>query len=67
MNDDPQELAHQFNDDEAVWRCFERRQKSRRHQKHLPPKLKKILDDFDWRMAEREAHPVRAIGKWIDL
>ena len=63
---DVRENVRLFNEDEAVWRCFKKKQKRRRRQKHPPPRLRKLLEDFDWRMAEREARPVRATGKWID-
>ena len=67
MIHDPQELARQFNDDEAVWRCHEQKRKQRRRRFRLRSRLgEKLLDQLDWIAAEREARPVRAIGKWIE-
>jgi hypothetical protein len=70
--DDVQERVRQFNDYEAVWRCFA---KKRTHRKQLlkllailsaPSQLTEgDLDWLDWLAAEREARPVRTIGTWI--
>jgi hypothetical protein len=63
----PQELARQFNEDEAVWRCYDRKRKERRRRFKLRSPLREILlDQLDWLAAEREMRLVRAIGKWID-
>jgi hypothetical protein len=69
---DVQENARQFSEDEAVWRCFVQK---RARRKRLLPLLQILesppafseeeLDRLDWLAAEREARPVRAIGKWI--
>jgi len=59
---DAQELARRFNEDEAVWRAFERRRTTR---KILGPQDLLSAEDrdaLDWQEAEREARPVRAIG-----
>ena len=62
-----QELARQFNEDEAVWRCYQAKRKERRRRFKLRSRLgEKLLDQLDWLAAEREMRPVRAIGKWID-
>jgi hypothetical protein len=67
MNHDPQELARQFNEDEAVWRCYQERRKERRRRFRLRSCLgEKLLDQLDWVAAEREARPIRAIVQWID-
>ena len=56
-----QDLARKFNEDEAVWRAFDRR-------RSLRSILGSVLsvadgDDLaDWLAAEREARPVRAVG-----
>jgi len=69
---DVQENVRQFNEDEAVWRCFV--QKRARRERLLPllqlldspPALtEEELDRLDWLAAEREARPIRAIGMWI--
>jgi hypothetical protein len=69
---DVQEDVRQSNEDEAVWRCFVRKRARRKRLHRLlrllnapPPLTEEELDQFDWLAAEREARPVRAIGKWI--
>jgi hypothetical protein len=71
---DVQEIVRQFNDDEAVWRCFVRKRARRKLLARLLRLLdekssasKRQLDELDWLCAEREARPVRAIGRWIEL
>ena len=66
---DVQERVRQFNDDEAVWRCFA---KKRARRMRLLEFLRSLnaesaltedeLDRLDWLAAEREARPLRAIG-----
>jgi hypothetical protein len=70
---DVQERVRQFNDDEAVWRCFAKKRAGRKRLLKLlaslnaPSKLTEDeLDDLDWLAAEREARPVRAIGIWVN-
>jgi hypothetical protein len=70
---DVQENVRRFNEDETVWRCFvKKRARRKRLQKLLrlldlePTCTEEELDQRDWIAAEREARPVRAIGKWID-
>jgi hypothetical protein len=58
----PQELARQFNDDEAVWTAFNHRRWLRKLLGSPFPDSEKFLEDLDWIEAEREARPVRAIG-----
>ena len=62
-NHDPQELARQFNEDEAVWRCFEERRWLRQLLGSTSEQTEKMLDDLDWLEAEREVREVRAVGK----
>lgn len=59
---DAQELARRFNEDEAVWRSYERRRAARRLLAAPSPLLAEILDDLDWQAAEREGRQVRAVG-----
>ena len=65
---DVQERVRQFNDDEAVWRCFEEKRALRKQLLELlslnvPSAFTDDeLDRLDWLAAEREARPVRAIG-----
>lgn len=51
----PPELARRNNDDEAVYRAYLRRLGRLR-------KRTKATEARAWREAEREAHPVRAVG-----
>lgn len=69
---DVQENVRQFNEDEAVWRCFEKKRALRKELLELLASLnvpsaltEEELDRLDWLAAEREARPVRAIGTWI--
>ena len=68
---DVQENVRRFNEDEAVWRCFEDKRALRKDNRALRSTRRAILahrkqlDDLDWLAAEREARPVRAIGTWI--
>jgi len=57
-----QELARRFNEDEAVWRAFEKRRALRKLLGSNTSLSEEILDDLDWQAAERECRPVRAIG-----
>lgn len=66
LSTDPQELARRFNEDEAVWRSYQQKRKLRKainrklgKRSRLP---KNILDELDWRAAELECRPIRAIG-----
>jgi hypothetical protein len=58
---DPQALARQFKDDEAVWRDFESRRLIRRFLGKPYSISDEYLDQTDWLEAER-IRPVRAIG-----
>ncbi len=66
---DVQENVRRFNEDEAVWRCFAKKQARRKRLLPLlvllksPPSLSdEQLDQLNWLAAERESRPVRAIG-----
>jgi hypothetical protein len=59
---DTQELARKFNEDEAVWRAFERSRLERPLFSKNCPLSEECLDALDWAAAEREARPVHAIG-----
>lgn len=68
---DSQELSRQFNEDEAVWRCFEEKRSLRRLRPLPSPFAKETfpaetLDRLDWLEAERETRTTRAISRWID-
>jgi hypothetical protein len=57
-----QELARRFNEDEAVWQCYERRRAWRRLAGARSSLPDDILDDLDWQAAERECRAARAVG-----
>jgi len=64
---DVQELVRRFNEDEAVWRRYEEKRREKRRRFRLRLHLaEKLLDQLGWSAAEREARPVRAVGKWIN-
>lgn len=67
-----QERVRQFNEDEAVWRCFVKRRAGRKRLLELLRSLnaessltEDELDQLDWLAAERETRTIRAIGTWI--
>ena len=60
-----QELARRFNEDEAVWRCYERKRALRKCPGLCPPLQEEILDDLDWLAAEQECRVVRAVGFFL--
>lgn len=60
-----QELSRRFNEDEAVWRCFEEKRQLRRlfgSSSQIPDDE---LDQLDWLEAERETRVTLAIGEQI--
>ena len=63
---DQPELIRRFDEDEAVWRCYQQKRRLRRIlQRHLPKRSRrsaKTLDLLDWQAAERECRSTRAIG-----
>jgi len=72
LQHDVHEYVRQFNEDEAVWRCFVGKRARRKQLSHLlqllgkePPLSEEQLDKLDWLAAEGESRPSRAIGKWI--
>jgi hypothetical protein len=65
---DVRKNVRQFNEDEAVWRCFKKKRALRKRLLRLPgppasqtPCTQKQLDDLDWLAAQREA-PVERGG-----
>ena len=57
-----QELARRFNEDEAVWRCYEHKRALRRLLGSRTSLAEDVLDCLDWQEAERECRAVRAVG-----
>lgn len=60
---DPQQLARQFNEDEAVWRRYRQKRELRRLLGLQSPLPKQILDDLDRLEAEQECRETRFAGK----
>ena len=60
-----QELARRFNEDEAVWRCYERKRALRKWSGLHPPLAEHVLDDLDWLAAEQECRMVCAVGFFL--
>lgn len=58
-NTESQQFAKCFNEDEAVWRRFEEKRKSRR--RFSPDSLlsEELLDALDWFEAEQELREMR--------
>ena len=61
-NLDAQELARRFNEDEAVWRSYERKRSGRKLLGSRSPLPEVVQDELDWQAAERECRQVRAVG-----
>jgi hypothetical protein len=57
---DTQENVRRFNEDEAVWRRFEQKRLLRDPFSALP---EEVLDEIDWREAERECRQLRYAGR----
>jgi len=57
---DVQESVRRFNEDEAVWRRFEERRGLRDPSSPVP---EEVLDEIDWREAERECRQTRCVGR----
>jgi hypothetical protein len=55
-----QELARRFNEDEAVWQCFNNKRLLRKSNSFVSEEL---LDEIAWRESEQECRPTRCIGK----
>lgn len=60
-----QEMIRRFNEDEAVWRCYEQKRKLRRLLGSRCPLSEEVLDHLDWLEAERECRQTRYIGGLI--
>ena len=60
-----QEMLRRFNEDEAVWRCYEHKRELRRLLGSRFPPPEEILDYLDWLEAERECRQTQCIGTVI--
>jgi hypothetical protein len=58
-----QELARRFNEDEAVWQCFNNKRLLRKSNSFVSEEL---LDEIAWRESEQECRPTRCIGKRLN-
>ena len=58
-----QELARRFNEDEAVWRAYEKRRRLRIFVGMELLLLDEIVDELDWIAAERECRQTRCVGE----
>ena len=58
-----QEWARRFNENQAVWRCYEHKRALRKLLGSRCPLPDEILDELDWRAAERECRPPQFIGE----
>lgn len=59
---DTQELARRFNEEEAVWREYERLRQLRRRCGFRVSMPMDILDRLDWLKAERVGRIIRCVG-----
>jgi hypothetical protein len=62
---DPQELVSRFNEDEAVWRRYQRKRDLRRLRGSWSPFSEEVLDRLAWLEAERECRVRRYVGRPI--
>lgn len=62
---DAEELSRRFNEDEAVWRCFEGLRARRRLLRPKTPLSEETLDRLDWAEAERSCRETCCIGEWM--
>ena len=59
---DTQEIARQFNEQEAIWQRFHQKRLTRRLSETEFALPENILDDLDWMDAERETRVTRAVA-----
>jgi len=60
--DDVHERVRRFNEDEAVWRRFQKKRALRRLRRSGDPLAEDIFDHVDWAAAEHECRGIRALG-----
>ena len=60
-----QEWSRCFNEDEAVWRCYEEKRALRNLLGSRCPLPEEVLDDLDWIAAEQECRQTRCIGTFV--
>ena len=62
-----QEFARRFNEEEAIWRRFQRKRLTRRLLGSDSPLPESVLDQLDWLEAEREIRTARAVPQVANL
>jgi hypothetical protein len=62
---DCQELVSRFNEDEAVWRRYQKKCALRLLRGSSSPFPEEVLDRLDWLEAERECRERPSIGRLI--
>ena len=63
---DVQENVRRFNQEEAIWQCYEEKRKRRRRRFRMRSKIaEKLLDQLDWMAAEREMRRSDCVGKQL--
>lgn len=60
---DSQALTSRFNEDEAVWSCYDQLRNRYRLRGSSSPLSEEILDRLDWLEAERECRERRYVGR----
>ena len=60
--DDVREQVRHFNEDEAIWRRFQKRRVLRRLSRSGGTIAEEILDHIDWIAADRECRDLRVFG-----
>jgi hypothetical protein len=62
---DVQENVRRFNQEEAIWQCYEEKRKRRRLFRMRSKIAEKLLDQLDWIAAERKMHRSDCVGKQL--
>ena len=57
-----EEMLRRFNEDEAVWRCYERKRSLRKLLGSHCPLSEEALEYLDWLAAERECRRTHHLG-----
>ena len=60
--DDVREQVRRFNEEEAIWRRFQKRRILRRLSRWRDTIAEEILDHIDWIAADRECRDLRVFG-----
>ena len=60
-----EELLRRFNEDEAIWRCYEHKRRLRKLLGSRCPLSEETLDWLDWQAAERECPREQYVGTFL--